>query len=105
MPERTLDEWMPEARVLAAQAWCDPETSGREMDVVLAEAVARRIAAWMVTAAEFARNADYYRGLVDRCAAHLGPEAFRQDDGGISDEPLRAKVPELVAQCARRGHA
>jgi hypothetical protein len=34
---------MDEARQIAAQAWCDPETSGIEMDVRLAEAFAKRL--------------------------------------------------------------
>ena len=54
-------DWTPEARQLAAQCWCDPETSKTQMDVVLAEAVARRIAAWMWTGAFHARNEEYWR--------------------------------------------
>lgn len=83
--------------MVAAQCWCDEETSGTEMDAVLAEAVARRIAAWMDTAAQMARNAEFYRGLLDECAKHLGPDAYTSDDGTVMDEPLRLKVPELVA--------
>lgn len=47
-------------------------------------------------AAQYARNADYYRGLLLEVAAHLGPEVYVQDDGGTVDHPLLAKVPELV---------
>ena len=92
-----MEQYMQEARMAAAQCWCDEETSGTEMDAVLAEAVARRIAAWMDTAAQMARNADYYRGLLDECAKHLGEAAYTADDGTVMDEPLRLKVPELVA--------
>jgi hypothetical protein len=92
--------WIEEARAMAAQCWCDPETSDREMDVVLAEAVAQRIAGWMDTAAQYARNEDYYRGLLDACAPVLGEAVFIADDGSRSDEPLRAKIPELVAKLA-----
>ena len=88
--------WMEEARMLAAQCWCDEETQDRTMDVDLACAVARRIAYWMGVAAQNQRNSDYYRGLVIRCGQALGREAFAQDDGGIVDEVLCAKVPELV---------
>lgn len=84
--------------MLAAQCWRDPETSDRVMDVALAEAVARRIAGWMDTAAQYARNADFYSGLLDECAKHLGPAAYTADDGTVMDTPLRLKVPELVAQ-------
>lgn len=92
---------MPEARQIAAQCWCDDETSSIEMDVRLAEAVARRIAAWMDTAAQAQRNADFYRGLVDECAKHLGPRAFTADDGTLLQDPVRLRVPELVAELAR----
>lgn len=73
------------------------DTSGIEMDVRLAEAVARRIAAWMDTAAQAQRNADFYRGLVDECAKHLGPRAFTADDGTVLPDPVLLRVPELVA--------
>lgn len=48
--------WMDEARQVAAQCWCDEETKDRVMDHALAEAVARRIAAWMDTAMQFSHN-------------------------------------------------
>jgi len=32
-----------EARAMAAQCWCDPETKDREMDVILAEAFVKRL--------------------------------------------------------------
>lgn len=74
------------------------DTSGIEMDVRLAEAVARRIAAWMDTAAQAQRNADFYRGLVDECAKHLGPRAFTADDGTVLPDPVLLRVPELVSK-------
>jgi hypothetical protein len=88
--------WIEEARVLAAQCWCDEETKHITMDPVLAEAVARRIAAWMDTAAQHCRNEDYYRGLLVRCGEAIGEAAYTQDDGGKSEDVLCAKVPELV---------
>lgn len=54
-------DWMPEARQIAAQCWCDPETQHIVMDHVLCEAVARRIAAWMRTGAQHARNEEYWK--------------------------------------------
>ena len=45
-------DWMDEAKEIAAQCWCDPETKDRIMDPALATAVAKRIAAWMDTAAQ-----------------------------------------------------
>jgi len=89
-------KWIEEARQIAAQCWCDLETENTEMDVALAEAVAKRIAFWMETAAQNERNIDYYRGLVERIGKDIGREAYVQDDGGISEDVLCAKVPELV---------
>lgn len=57
---------------------------------------------WNETAAQYARNADFYRGLLDQCAAHLGPDVFVSDDGLVQDEPLRLKIPELVQQLANQ---
>lgn len=59
-------------------------------------AAVRERNAWCDTAAQFARNEDYYRGLLDACALYLGPDVYVQDDGGVVDEPLRAKIPGLV---------
>ena len=72
-------DWMPEARLMAAQCWCEDETSSIEMDVRLVEAVARRIAAWMDIAAQAQRNVDFYRGLVDECAKTSGRVRPRGD--------------------------
>lgn len=88
--------YMAEARGLAAQCWCDSETEDRVMDPVLCEAVAKRIAAWMDTAAQCARNEAYYRGLVVRCGKAIGERAYIADDGTRSQDVLCAKIPELV---------
>jgi hypothetical protein len=52
--------------------------------------------AWHETAAQQARDAEFYRDLIDRCARALGQEAFTADDGSVNDSPIRLKVPELV---------
>jgi len=88
--------WITEAREIAAQCWCDPETEDRVMDPVLAEAVAQRIANWMDTAAQNHRNADYYRGLVERCGKAIGEMAYICDDGPVSEDVLCAKVPKII---------
>ena len=94
--------FMAEARGIAAQCWCDPETSDRVMDVQLAEAVAKRIALWMETAAAYSAGEEFYRGLLDKTAAHLGPAVFVSDDGSVQDAPLRLKIPDMVAALAKR---
>lgn len=95
-----LDEFMDEARQQAAQCWCDDATSDRVLDPALVEAVAVRIATWMDTAAQESRNTAFYRGLLDRCAKHLGPAAYTCDDGIVGDEPVRLNIPDLVKNLA-----
>jgi len=91
------NDWMDEARGLAAQCWCDEETEDKIMDPILCEAVAKRIAAWMQTAAQNQRNTDYYRGLLEKCGEAIGDRSFICDDGTKSEDVLCAKVPEIIA--------
>lgn len=98
-----VEDWMDEARAIAACCWTDDETKDTVMDPVLAESIARCIACWMETAAMHARNEEFWRDLVYQCADNLGPlreEAFTQDDGGKVDKPLGLKVPGLVGRLA-----
>jgi len=97
MTEITTETWMEEARQIAAQCWCDEETQDREMDVALAEAVAKRIAAWIETAAQNQRNTDYYRGLLEKCGKEIGDRAYTSDDGVRGPDVLCAKIPEIIA--------
>jgi len=62
----------------------------------LEEAIADRNF-WIEEACRFSRNEDYYRGLVDQIGKILGREAYVADDGSVSQDILRDKVPELVA--------
>ena len=57
--------------------------------------------AWMSTAAQYARNSDYYRGLVIRIGKAIGESAYTADDGSRSQDVLCAKVPELVEAILR----
>ena len=93
-----MSDWMDEARELAAQCWCDSDTKNTEMDVVLCEAVAKRIAAWMQTAAKGFRDTEYYRGLLVRCGETIGDRAFIADDGTHSEDVLCAKIPEIIEE-------
>lgn len=92
----TPETWMPEARQMAAQCWCYPETSHLTLDPALAEVVARAIANWMDDSARAHRDISYYRGLLVRCGVAIGPAAYIADDGSRSEDVLCAKVPELV---------
>ncbi len=91
-------KWIEEARVIAAQCWCDEDTQNITMDLFLGEAIARRIAAWMETAAQNQRNTDYYRELLEKCGEAIGDQAYIADDGTRSEDVLYAKIPEIVAE-------
>ena len=57
---------------------------------------------WEATAAQEARNRDYYRGLVVEIGHLLGDVSRIADDGTRADDVLCAKVPALVkARLAR----
>lgn len=58
------------------------------------------IEAWQAEAAQQMRNAAYYRGLLTRCGVVFGVDGCTSEDGSIQDEPLVAKVPELVERQA-----
>jgi hypothetical protein len=87
-----------EARQFAAQAWCTPKTSGKVMDTDLAEAFAEILDNWIEAARQYLDNQQYYVGLLDKIAENFGKRAYTSDDGSIQDTPLRAKMPELVAE-------
>lgn len=53
-------------------------------------------------AVRYARGVQYYSGLLDLIAEHFGIEAYRCDDGSFSEDPLRAKMPDLVSDLARK---
>lgn len=95
---KSRGEFMDEARQIAAQCWCDEENAGKVMDADLAESMARRLSGWMVMLAQSHKNTDYYVGLLDECAKHIGTPAYTADDGTVGDSPIRAKLPELVKQ-------
>lgn len=95
-------DWMDEATQIAAQCWCDPETSGKIFDPVLAKAIAVRISNWIKTCAQSQRNADYYRHQCVLVSSFL-PEPYKSkmyvsDDGSKQDEPLIAKLAEVVLE-------
>ncbi|KKM81097.1 hypothetical protein LCGC14_1333260 [marine sediment metagenome] len=94
--------WIEEARLIAEQCWNNEETKGIKKDPALVEAIARTVAVWMDTGAQHARNTEFYRGLLDECAGHLGEEVYIADDGSVMEDPLRLKIPALVSDLAVR---
>lgn len=69
---------------------------GMGVPATLDEAIRQRNC-WIESAAQFSRNEEYYRGLLDQIAESLGPDAYMSDDGSTHDSPVRAKLPEIVA--------
>ena len=57
----------------------------------------REILNWTETAAQYARNSEYYQKLVVSCGTSIGHSAYVCDDGSISEDVLCAKVPKIVA--------
>jgi len=91
-------DFLEEATVVAAQCWCDEESGYPVMDVKLGEVFAKHLSFWMQTAAQNQRNADYYRGLLERCGAIIGDRAYLCDDGSKSQDVLCAKIPEIISE-------
>jgi hypothetical protein len=85
-----VPSWAAEARA-AVRGVLSPSAMGFEAVVALVQA-------WMATAAQESRNMEYYRGVLDEVAEVLGEDAYLADDGSVSDSPLRARIPQLVAQ-------
>lgn len=76
----------------------DPPSSGNADDFVHTVESSR---AWMAHAAGYARDVDFYRGLVVQIGEMLGKAAYTADDGSISEDVLCIKVPELVRMALR----
>lgn len=57
---------------------------------------------WKSTAEQHCRNESYYTELLDEIAKNFGQAAYTSDDGSIQQDPLRAKMPELVAMLRSR---
>lgn len=93
-----MEEWMSEARQLAGQCWCDVETQDRIMDPPLAEAFAKRLAAWMYTAAQETKNTEFYRKLLVEIGEMFGDKAKIADDNSVQEDVIALRVPELVRE-------
>ena len=89
------------ATEIVAQCWCAEKTKHISMDPVLAEEFTSRLTGWLETLAQAERNTDFYRGLLDACAKHIGKTAYMADDGVVHDSPLRIGIPRLVRSLVR----
>lgn len=64
--------------------------------------LSQEVSNWTETAAQHCCNEDYYRNLVIRIGNRFGVEAYTCDDGGLANDVLCDKVPELVIQRLNR---
>lgn len=85
----------------------DQRARDRQIDQLESDLAAERerSAAWEQTAQQESRNRDYYRGLLVAIGEKFGLDAKTQDDGGVVDDVLVAKVPELVDGIRERSAA
>jgi len=60
------------------------------------EALAAEAENWREAAAQYARNEDFYRGIVRQIGEMFGEAARTSDDGSVQEDVLALKVPELV---------
>jgi len=85
---------------IVARAWCDPKNAHKEFDADLANSIVEKtlyaLLTWKDLAVHMSNNSDYYRGLLDEIGDLFGRDAYTCDDGSLSEDILRAKVPELV---------
>jgi hypothetical protein len=55
-------------------------------------------AKWREMAKGYARNEEFYRGIVTQVGRTLGEKAYTADDGTVGTSVLALKVPELVKE-------
>lgn len=64
------------------------------------EDAVRQDEGWKTTAESYARNAEYYRGLLEQLVPYCDESIRQQDDGGILPEGefLHSKIPPAIIQ-------
>lgn len=62
------------------------------------EAENARLRSWEESARQFARNQEFFQGLVTQIGEMFGQTARVSDDGSVQDSVLALKVPELVKE-------
>ena len=87
-------KWSTCQTLAPAQA---PDQAGYLDHNLLTIVIAERDA-WRMDAGEMLDNRNYYRGLVTQIGNLFGIESRTQDDGGIVEDVLCDKVPELVSR-------
>lgn len=54
------------------------------------------------SAKHYSNGMEYYRGLIDEAAKSIGIAMYTADDQGVHPDPLRAKLPECVAELVQQ---
>lgn len=84
MDEAADGDWVEFTDYAAVEAECDRLRAERD--------------AWTETAAQHARNEEFYRGIVTQIGDGFGVAARTADDGSVMEDVLALLVPELVTQ-------
>lgn len=87
-------DFQPEAIDIVGVHWEHSEGDVEEFKI----SMRKLVCCLLEDAARYSRNSDFYQGLLDECAQHLGKEVYTSDDGSVQDSPLRLRVPELVGK-------
>lgn len=98
--KKTFDAYLREGKVCSVPVVEDIEPWKAEVQR-LNDELDRSVKAWNETAAQAARDREYYRGLVIRIGNLFGEAAKTCDDGSKSEDVLVAKVPELVEELCK----
>lgn len=56
---------------------------------------------WEESARQFARDVDFYRGLLRQCGQLLGKDCYTSEDGTVQEDVLAIKVPEVLHKLLR----
>lgn len=62
----------------------------------------QQLAGMTDSAKHFSGGMEYYRDLIDEAAKSIGIAMYTADDQGVHPEPLRAKLPECVAELVQQ---
>ena len=101
---KNTPDWKPEAAEAATYAiddlrkFANVNIAASALYLNVHDKVTAQIKNWMDAACEYAKNADYYRGLLVECGEQIGKSAYKCDDGSYSEDVLCAKIPELVKE-------
>ena len=100
------NQCIEEARIRARLCWRDETTKHLIMEPALLEVVAQAIAAWMETAATYAKNADYWREKVEQTEEKIpGEYEARTILPTFSNEYVAKHADAYADRCAEDAYS